>query len=260
MPHPYLHGDDPQVLAHRGLVTADMAADGVVENSAAAVAAAEHAGALWVESDCHLTLDGTVVLFHDDSLERLTGDPRKLAEVTYEELAALMAPRGGLLTLGRALEDFPRLRFNIDVKADAAAAPAGALVGPHWRRCLLTSFSERRRRIALRAASSVPGGRRPATSPGEARTAALLLAATAGSPRGLSRALRGLDALQIPERAGRLRVFTPAVVSAAHRAGVDVHVWTVNEPERMRALVRAGADGIVTDRCDLALRVLDGAG
>ena len=66
----------PRVLAHRGLVTAEDVAHGIVENSFAAVAAAHAAGAVYVESDCHLTADGTVVLFHDDDLSRVTGDPR----------------------------------------------------------------------------------------------------------------------------------------------------------------------------------------
>ncbi|WP_029088676.1 glycerophosphodiester phosphodiesterase family protein [Brevibacterium album] len=260
MPHPYLSGDGPRVLAHRGLVTPEMAAAGVVENSAAAVAAAAATGAAYVESDCHLTADGTVVLFHDDSLERLTGDPRTLAEVTVDELRELMAARGGLLTLTEALGSFPGLRFNIDVKADAAAAPAGALIGPHWRRCLLTSFSDSRRRRALAAAQAVPGGRRPATSPGEHGVAALMLAALTGSRRLAHRALSGLDAAQIPERQGILPVLTPALLDTAHAGGVEVHVWTVNDPARMRALTQAGVDGLVTDRADLALRLIRSQG
>jgi glycerophosphoryl diester phosphodiesterase len=39
-------------------------------------------------------------------------------------------------------------------------------------------------------------------------------------------------------------------------AGVEVHLWVVNEPARMRALVAAGAAGIVTDRADLAAAAL----
>ena len=59
--HPYLSPDAPRVLAHRGLVTPDAAAQGVVENSFAAVAEAHAAGAAYVESDCHVTADGEEV-------------------------------------------------------------------------------------------------------------------------------------------------------------------------------------------------------
>ena len=69
----------PRVLAHRGLVTAEAAAHGVTENSFAAVALAHGAGATYVESDCHLTADGVVVLLHDADLSRVAGDPRTVA-------------------------------------------------------------------------------------------------------------------------------------------------------------------------------------
>ena len=84
----------------------------------------------------------------------------------------------------------------------------------------------------------------------------MLAAASARSDRLLARALAGVDALQVPERQGRLRVVTPRLIAAAHRHGVEVHVWTVNDPEEMRRLVEMGVDGIVTDRADVALEVL----
>jgi glycerophosphoryl diester phosphodiesterase len=46
---------------------------------------------------------------------------------------------------------------------------------------------------------------------------------------------------------------TPALLDRYHRAGLEVHVWTVNEPSEMRRLLSMGVDGLVTDRADLAL-------
>jgi len=57
----------------------------------------------------------------------------------------------------------------------------------------------------------------------------------------------GADALQVPERAHGLSLVTPPLVRAAHSAGLVVHVWTVDDPGRMRRLLDAGVDGIVTD-------------
>jgi hypothetical protein len=123
--HPYLIGTPrPRVFAHRGLVPVDVPE--IAENSFAAVAAAHAAGAVYVESDCHLTRDGVVVLFHDDDLSRVTGDPRLVRDVTERELADLMAHRGGLIGFEQALDAFPGVRFNIDVKADAAAPGSAA--------------------------------------------------------------------------------------------------------------------------------------
>lgn len=257
MSHPWFEGAQrPRVLAHRGLVTVEGAAAGVVENSFAAVAAAHSAGADYVESDCHLTADGVVVLFHDADLSRVTGDPRPVAQVSLRELETLMAPRGGLITLEQALESFPTVRFNLDVKAADAAAPVGRVVAGSAERVLVTSFSDRRRLAALAAAGAVRSGIRPATSAGRTTLLRLLAALAARSDRLVSRALSGIDALQIPERQGRVRVLTPRLLDAAHRNGVEVHVWTVNDADDMRRLVALGVDGLVTDRAERALSIV----
>jgi glycerophosphoryl diester phosphodiesterase len=253
--HPYLqHAQHPRVLAHRGLVAPDEGAAGAVENSFAALAAAHAAGATYIESDCHLTRDGQVVLFHDDDLRRVTGDPRGLRDVDLAELEDIMSGRGGLVTLAQALDAFPDTRFNLDVKAEDAAEPVGRLVASAAERVLLTSFSDRRRRAALEAARRERADLLPATSAGSA-TIVLLLAARM-SKRLAARVLRGIDAVQIPERRGALRILSRRLISVVHAAGAEVHVWTVNDPDRMRRLSARGVDGIVTDRADLALAAL----
>lgn len=255
MNHPYFVGAPyPRVLAHRGL-TVDHT---VAENSYASVAAAERAGVIFVESDCHLTRDGEVVLFHDADLRRVTGDPRRLVDVDLTELTDLMADRGGLITLRTALDDFSAVRFNLDVKAPGAADAVGALVAGHGQRVLLTSFADSRRRAALAsAARHAPSGAvPPATSAGRETIARLLWGIVARSPRVVASALAGIDALQVPERQGPVRVVTPRLIDAAHRHGVEVHVWTINDPADMRRLVAMGVDGIVTDRADIALATL----
>ncbi|GAA5027709.1 glycerophosphodiester phosphodiesterase family protein [Microbacterium fluvii] len=246
----------PRILAHRGLATAtDAEGRAIVENSLLAVAAAHALGVDYVESDCHVTADGVVVLFHDDDLHRVTGDPRRVAEVTAAELERIMEPRGGLLTLAHALDAFPDLRFNLDVKAEAAALPVGRLVAPHVQRVLVTSFSDPRRRRALAAALEATGGSRPATSAGTGTLVRLLVALAVRADRWAARLLRDVDALQIPERHRRVRVLSTRLLTVAHAAGVEVHVWTINAPDDMRRLAALGVDGIVTDRADLAVEV-----
>jgi len=250
--HPYLDGAGrPRVLAHRGLVDAAGVAAGIAENSFAALAAAHAVGAEFIESDCHLTRDGQVVLFHDADLRRVTGDPRAVSEVDLAELEQIMASRGGAVTLEQALRAFPDTRFNIDVKADAAAEPAGRIIAPHAERVLVTSFSDRRRRVALAAARAVRPELVPATSPGSGTVARLIGAVHV--PRLAGRVLRGVDAVQIPRRQGPVRVLTHRLLDAAHAAGIEVHVWTVNDPEEMAELIAMGVDGVVTDRADAAI-------
>ncbi|MBT2494141.1 glycerophosphodiester phosphodiesterase [Microbacterium sp. ISL-59] len=255
MTHPYFtKARHPRVLAHRGLVTAEGEDSGVWENSAAAFAAAHAAGAEYVETDCQVSADGDVVLFHDSTLERLVGDTRAVRDVRTRELREIFSAHGGLLTVAEALDSFPDVRFNIDVKTPAAVDPLGPILVEHTHRVLITSFSDANRRAAVSSVLRAGASLRPATSGGSRTIAALrALSALRLSP---ARVLQGIDALQIPERHGVLTVLTPALVRAAHRRSVEIHVWTVNDSADMRRLVAAGVDGIVSDRADVALRTL----
>ena len=125
---------------------------------------------------------------------------------------------------------------------------------PELRCVMLTSFSERRRRAALRLLPGV------ATSASGARFAAALLFASIGAAPLVRASLRGLHAVQIPVRALALDTVSPARLRAYQRAGVEVHVWTVNDEPEMRRLLALGVDGLVTDRADLALEVVRSLG
>lgn len=257
MTHPYFEkARHPRVLAHRGLITAAGEDSGVWENSAAAFAAAHAAGAEYIETDCQVTADGDVVLFHDSTLQRLVGDPRSVSDVRTRELAAIFADHGGLLTVAEALASFPTARFNIDVKTLDAADPLGPILVDHAQRVLVTSFSDANRRATIAATLRAGAAVRPATSGGSRTIAAVrALSSLRLSP---ARVLRDVDALQIPERHGVVKVLTPALIRAAHAHGVEVHVWTVNDPDDMRRLIASGVDGVVSDRADLALAALAG--
>ena len=256
--HPYLAGQNsPRLFAHRGIVSEVAAQQGTLENTSAAFEAALMAGATAIESDCHLTKDGEVVLIHDADLQRLTGDTDRVNDLTLNDLRTRFQDRGELLTLNEAFEAFPQVRWNIDVKDPLAAASAGRIVAPHWRRTLLTSFDDRIRTKAVDYATSIEQGTvcKPATSPGKRGVVRAVASLFSPSRRTQQRALSEFDALQIPERQGAVRVFSPRLVRLAHTHGIEVHVWTVNDPATMRKLIAAGADGIVTDRVDVAAQM-----
>jgi glycerophosphoryl diester phosphodiesterase len=93
-----------------------------------------------------------------------------------------------------------------------------------------------------------------ASPPGVAR----FLAAVSSGLRGaaLRRTLPGVHCLQVPVRAGAVPVVTRRTVAAAHSAGLQVHVWTVNDRDAMVRLLDVGVDGLVTDRADTLRQVL----
>jgi glycerophosphoryl diester phosphodiesterase len=105
----------------------------------------------------------------------------------------------------------------------------------------------------------------PAWSLGIGPTAAARLVSLLGRRarparvRLLRAVLQGAVAVQVPHRAGPVPVVTAGFVDAVHAAGAEVHVWTVDDPSRMRRLLDLGVDALVTNRADLALAVTAGA-
>jgi glycerophosphoryl diester phosphodiesterase len=64
------------------------------------------------------------------------------------------------------------------------------------------------------------------------------------------------EAFQVPEKIGRWSVLTPGFAQEARRLNMKVEVWTVNETEDMKRLLRLPVDGIMTDYPDRLLAVL----
>jgi glycerophosphoryl diester phosphodiesterase len=151
----------------------------------------------------------------------------------------------GIPLLEEVLRTFPQVRLNLDLKQARTAAAVAAEIdrlGAEDRVLVGAFYDVRVRAFRRHSAGKV------ATAAGPGEVLAVLAAARVGrvlSPR--------YDALQIPERiaSGRL-------VRAAHAAGVQVHVWTVNDPAAMHRLLDLGVDGIVSDRPDLLADVVTG--
>jgi glycerophosphoryl diester phosphodiesterase len=244
----YLDAPRPRVLAHRGLATE------APENTLLAFERALAAGAGYLETDVRLTRDGAVVVAHDETIGRIAGRDDAVAERSLDELRRVDLGAGQTFcTLAEALAAFPEARFNIDVKVAAAVEPVVEVIRSVAAsdRVLLTSFSDARRR---QLADMLPG---VATSTGQAGVIRVLLASWLGSPALVRRGLRGAVALQVPERFGAIRIVSRRFVHLVHRAGAEVHVWTVNDPGDMMRLLAMGVDGLVSDRSDLAVALIE---
>ena len=251
----------PLAFAHRG---------GALlwpENTLPAYRGALDLGYRYIETDLHLTRDGAIVTVHDDTLERTTNGAGPVWDLTLAELRKLDAGyhfspdgetfpyRGKGVTvpsLAELVDVSPDLRVNVEVKQES----------PPMIRALWDFIEERRLHDrVLVAAFCDPlvrelrrlAGGRVATSAGAREARRFWLA----SRLGLERLLRiDYDALQVPVQHGRITVIDRRFVAAAHRRGLHVHVWTVDEPDEMRRLLDLGVDGLMSDRPDLLREVL----
>lgn len=252
--HPYLSGPYPRALAHRGWCLGELAG---MENSMSALRRAAAEGYRYLEIDVHATSDGVVVVCHDPTLDRTTNRAGAIAEQPWAQVSeALIAGREPVPTLRQVLDELPDALLNIDVKADSAVRPTLRLLEETdaWQRVGLASFSHRRLR-RLRAA----GGARVVTSCSPRDALALRLRGWLSQARlgPLAAALPvPAELAQLPRIRGPVTVVDASLIEVAHALGIEVHVWTVNDPDQMRELLDIGVDGLVTDRPDLLREVL----
>ncbi|MER8059658.1 glycerophosphodiester phosphodiesterase [Streptomyces sp. SID8366] len=246
--HPYLDHPGPLAFAHRG-----GAADGV-ENTVAQFRRAVELGYRYIETDVHATADGRLVAFHDTTLDRVTDGAGRIADLPWAEVErARVGGREPVPLFEELLETFPEVRWNIDVKAEPALRPLLDLLERTgaWDRVCVGSFSEARVLRAQRLA-----GPRLATSFGTRGVLSLRLRSW-GLPAAVR---RSAVAAQVPEAQSGVPVVDARFVRAAHARGLHVHVWTINEPERVHRLLDLGVDGIMTDHIDMLRKVMEERG
>jgi glycerophosphoryl diester phosphodiesterase len=261
--HQYFKGDAgrPLVIAHRG------GAGLWPENTLYAFEHAAASGVDVIETDVHATKDGELVVFHDVNVERTTDGAGPLGSLTLAELKRLDAayrfsPDGGrsfplrgsgvvVPTLREVFEALPQMRFNIEPKQSvpSLAAPLCRMIREHGMtdKVMVASFSGAVLAEFRRECPEV------ATSAATGEVASFLTLQSAGLAASYSPAMQ---ALQVPEQAGAVRVLTRDFVGAAHGRNLRVHAWTINAEADMRRLVEMGVDGIITDYPDRLLKVL----
>jgi glycerophosphoryl diester phosphodiesterase len=229
--HPFLDWPGPIAFAHRG------GASEAPENTLPAFANAVDLGYRYLETDVQVTADGVVVAFHDDDLARTCGRPGRISELPWEEVAsARVDGREPIPRLDELFAAWPEVRWNIDCKSDRAADPLARELqrADALARVCVSAFSDRR---LLRLRRRL--GRELCSSAGPAELAAIrFIGWTWGGPL----------AAQVPVRRGRITVVDERFVERAHRRGIVVHVWTIDDAAEMARLLDLGVDGIMTDR------------
>lgn len=221
------------VIAHRG-ASADEH-----ENSLAAFHRALDQGADGIELDVHVTADGMIIVFHDGELAG-----RQICNLQSAIVLSHRLPNGETIpTLRQALDLItPRAIAFVELKSlppDADATLLGLFdAAPRPEHCHIHSFDHR---IIKRLTAT---GHRPTANAG------ILSGSYTLDPVGQVRAAGASALWQHRDLADR------PLVAQIHDAGFRIHVWTVDRPDRMRALVADGVDGICTNRPALAREVI----
>lgn len=260
---PFLRHDRPLFFAHRG---------GSLLRPENTLTAFEHGlsfGADALELDIQQTRDGELMVIHDPTLDRTTNGSGSVAAYTLDDVRAIDAgytftADGGATfpyrgqgitvpTLREVFARFPGIRINIDLKESTPNREERL-----W--ALIQEFAAEDRicagcftHAALARFRRLTGGR-VATSASPREVRSFLFAAATHTTSWWLRPT--YDALQVPDTYGALRIVSRTSVIAAHRIGIDVHVWTVDDRAHMRALLALGVDGLMTDRPDLLADVL----
>jgi glycerophosphoryl diester phosphodiesterase len=233
-PCPFLTAP-PLAFAHRG------GAGDWPENTMPAFEAAVALGYRHLETDVHLTADGELLAFHDDSLDRVTDRRGVIAELPWSEVRhARVEGREPIIRLEDLLGAWPDVCVNIDPKDDRSVEPLAEVIRRTGTvdRVAVGSFSDRRIARLRRLL-----GPRLCTSLGP-RGVARLRTASFGVPAGRFDA----RCVQVPPTARGRTIVDERFVSVAHHHDLQVHVWTIDDPAEMVRLLDLGVDGIMTDR------------
>lgn len=244
------------IIAHRGARTE------APENTAAAFDAALKYPIDGIEFDVQLSADAVPVVFHDDTLRRMTGSRRRLGSCTFRELRAL--DLGGwfdpsfagepILTLDEMLERYAGVTdLYLEIKSSPRDRSTGRIealtretldcMKRHYnrlkaRRFHLLSFDARALGLAHNLMPAAAGMRNLDLPRG--------LPLTAANPERLKAEIDpALTAVNLA-----VKMLTPELAATVRACGKTLFTYTCNTPRQLRRALAAGVDGVMTDKPD----------
>ncbi len=205
------------------------------ENTMEAFEAGLAMGANGIETDVQKTKDGVLVLFHDKTLERLTGERGEISDYTYKEISEFSVKlgdkQGRIPTLDEFLTRFAseEIMLAIELKADGIESDVLELIGKHeaQQRTIITSFELNRLRKIRELDSKFHIGYLTNDISDET--------------------IRELINIGVDELCPAASDITSERVAAWHRIGFNVRAWGVKNEEMMRTVYDAGADGMTVN-------------
>ena len=232
------------VIGHRG------AAAVCPENTLLSFRNAREAGACMIEFDVQQSADGELVVFHDETLERLCGEPATIASQSWCELTAKVVGhwQDQTLTMPRVADVFScfqrSLLYNVELKTNVVHSPGiekrlVTLVRDYdlAERVLVSSFQTESLRLVREKDSGIALG----------FLIDLVEGARCGSPDQLIRRAQEYDCCSLHPDFRLLRLY-PTLAKQCHAAGLRIFPWTVDNAHVWRVLVHERhVDGIITN-------------
>ncbi len=199
-------------------------------------------GANGIETDVRKTKDGVLVLFHDDTLDRVTGVEGKIGDFTYEELKSFPVKKGAIHDLIPTFEDFLAhfsyrdITFAIELKDDGIEEEVADLIFKYGieKKTVVTAFEMERIRKIKEYAPTL-------------RTGFL----TSRTDDELTKELIAIGADEICPKGSNV---TAENVEAWHRLGFNVRAWGISDEEIMKQVYDAGANGMTVNFPDALLQ------
>ena len=230
----------------------------------------ENAAALGVdvlEMNVTMSKDGHIVLNHDINVDDTSDGSGLISDMTLAEIKTLDAaydwtPEGGSTfdyrgqgitfpTLDEVFQRFPAYPMVVEIKQESPsmAQPLCDLIRLFGmeEKVIVPSFSD----LAMGEFRAACPEVATAASSNEVKQFVYLSFAFMSNPT-----TPPYFAMQVPIESAGITVITPGFVANVHRRGLQIHAWTINDPDEMRMLIEMGVDGIMTDRPDVLLEVL----
>jgi len=264
MTHPFFNRPRPVILGHRG------AAGSAPENTLFAFAQGLRQGAHMLESDIQVSADGVPILLHDSRVDRTTQGSGEASDLSLDQIKGLDAsarfkPAPGIQaapgseeplqipTLREAFEAFPEAAFNLEIKGESAELVSAVVA-------LVLEFDREDRTLLTAGEDDIQALLRKELRKTQAQPA---LGASLADILDVIQSAQSKTApqtdsmvIQIPSRFGDGPLATTELISHCHRYGIEVHIWTINDPKEMTDLLDLGVDGLVTDNPEIMARVL----
>ena len=229
-------------IAHRG------GTEVAFENTYEAFADAYALGYRWFETDVQISKDGLLYTIHDNNLKRIVGINININQLNSEDLdQILISGKHRIPRLDLLLRKFPNVTFNLDAKNINAAKALVKLLNSNksFQNVCLGSFSFKTMNYIRKFLK-----RDLPMSFSQWEVFLLILNIKFNKD-----AIYNASYLQIPKSYLGYSLISKKLLAYCKKNGIKVHVWTINEGNEMKKLIRIGVDGIMTDKCRTLLDV-----